>query len=64
MEELVQRLRSEAQPLSERICRGTLLSRAQYLIDVKERGFRDARLEPRVQMGLAEISKWTKAIGR
>jgi Nucleotidyl transferase of unknown function (DUF2204) len=62
MEELVHRLRNE-QPLSERICRGTLLSRAQYLIDVKERGFRDARLDSRVQMGLLEISDWTNAIG-
>ncbi|HET9417902.1 MAG TPA: nucleotidyltransferase [Chthoniobacterales bacterium] len=62
MEELVQRFPNEAKPLAERICRGTLLSRAQYLIDVKERGFRDARLESRVQMGPAEISDWTKAI--
>jgi len=63
MEELVQRLRIEAQSLAERLCRGTLLSRAQYLVDVKERGFRDARLESRVQMGPGEISDWTKAIG-
>jgi hypothetical protein len=62
MDELVQHLRSEPQPLGERICRGTLLSRAQYLVDVNERGFRDARLESRVQMGPAEIRKWTNAI--
>jgi Nucleotidyl transferase of unknown function (DUF2204) len=62
MQELVQRLRSEPQPLGERICRGTLLSRAQYLVDIKERGFRDARLDPRVQMGRAEIGLWTDAI--
>jgi hypothetical protein len=59
MEELVQRLRNEAQSLAERLCRGTSLSRAQYLVDVNERGFRDARLESRVQMGPGEISDWT-----
>jgi hypothetical protein len=62
MTELVQRLGNE-QPAAERVCRGTLLSRAQYLIDVKEGDFRDARLDPRVQMGPAEIRDWTKAIG-
>ncbi len=64
MEELVQRMRNEPAQQGERICRGTLLSRAQYLIDVKERGFRDARLESRVQMGPVEIREWTKAIGQ
>ena len=35
MEELLSRLRSE-EPEAESICRGTLLSRAQYLTDVRE----------------------------
>jgi hypothetical protein len=63
LEELVHRLQIDSQSSTQRICRGTLLSRAQYLIDVKERGFRDARLDARVQMGPEEIREWTKAIG-
>jgi hypothetical protein len=45
MKELTARLaRQEDQPAArERICRGTLLSRQQYLIEVNEHGYRDAR---------------------
>src|SRR5213080_137108 len=51
LEELIARLRNEAKTAGpERLCRGTLLSRQQYLVDVREWGFRDARLEERVQM--------------
>ncbi len=46
----------------ERICRGTLLSRAQYLTDVGERQLRDARLHPTGKMTRAEIEAWTAAI--
>jgi hypothetical protein len=51
-------------PFVDRICRGTLLSRAQYLADVKERGYRDARLEPRTAMAKQDVVRWTAAIGR
>jgi hypothetical protein len=44
------------------LCRGTLLSRAQYLADVRGGGFRDARLEPRSEMSGEEIEAWTAAI--
>ncbi len=46
MEQLIARLQDElaAPPPSERIGQGTLLSRQQYLIDVVEWGFEDARL--------------------
>jgi hypothetical protein len=64
MDELLQRIRREPSASAERICRGTLLSRAQYLVDVEERGFRDARLDPPGQMGPAEIKSWTDAIGQ
>src|SRR2546430_10111816 len=51
VEDLLTRLRSEARAAgSERLCRGTLLSRQQYLVDVQDWGFRDARLAERVQM--------------
>lgn len=47
---------------SGKICRGTLLSRAQYLPDVEERGYRDARLEERSDMTREDIEVWTRAI--
>lgn len=63
MEELITRLRSEATTVGpERLCRGTLLSRQQYLVDVQEWGFRDARLQERVQMSDDDIAQWTDAI--
>jgi hypothetical protein len=63
MEDLITRLRNEARTAGpERLCRGTLLSREQYLVDVQEWGFRDARLEERVQMNEKDIADWTDAI--
>src|SRR5881394_2553174 len=63
MEDLITRLRSEARTAGpERLCRGTLLSRQQYLVDVQEWGLRDARLEERVQMNEKDIADWTDAI--
>ncbi len=63
MRELMQRLEEELETGSDdRVCRGTLLSRAQYLTDVQSGGYRDARLEPRSQMTPADIATWTAAI--
>jgi hypothetical protein len=63
MEDLMTRLRSEARTGGpERLCRGTLLSRQQYLVDVQDWGFRDARLEERVQMNEKDIADWTEAM--
>ena len=65
MEDLVTRLRSETRTAGpERSYRGTLLSRQQYLVDVQEWGFRDARLEGRVQINEKDIADWTDAIER
>jgi hypothetical protein len=65
MDELVTRLRNEAAaPGADRLCRGTLLSRKQYLVDIDEWGFRDARLEERVHMNTKDIAHWTKAIAK
>jgi hypothetical protein len=62
-EDLIARLRKEGVATErERLCRGTLLSRKQYLVDVEEWGFRDARLEKRVHMDHKDIAQWTKAI--
>jgi len=63
MEELIRRLRTEANEAgSGQLCRGTLLSRQQYLVDIREWGFRDARLEERVHMNQQDIADWTQAI--
>jgi hypothetical protein len=48
---------------SERICRGTLLSREQYLPDLA-RGWKDARLPPHGSMSTEAIARWTDAIAR
>jgi hypothetical protein len=63
-EELLGRLQAESEtaPPGERICQGTLLSRAQYLVDVTQRGYKDARMEPRIQMTSRDIADWTRAI--
>ena len=63
VDDLLARLRSELRaPRANRICNGTLLSRKQYLLDVRERGFRDARLQQRVHMNEKDIATWTRAI--
>jgi hypothetical protein len=63
MEELMDQLRREQYlPTADRVCRGTLLSRAQYLPDVRDRGLQDARLTRRSHMTEAEIEFWTKSI--
>lgn len=46
-----------------RMCRGTLLSREQYLPDLT-RGWRDARLPPSGSMSTEAIALWTDAIER
>lgn len=45
----------------ERLCRGTILSRSQYLVDVDHWGYRDARLEPIGPMTAEELEIWTHA---
>jgi hypothetical protein len=63
IEQLVNRLRAEQfTPTAERVCRGTLLSRAQYLVDVRERGLEDARLTDRSRITEKELNLWTKSI--
>ena len=65
MKDLIKRLRKESRTAgTSRICRGTLLSRKQYLLDIQERGFRDARLQARVHMNAKDIAHWTRAIAK
>ncbi len=46
----------------DRICYGTIISRQQYLTDINERGYKDARLEPFGTMKEEEIAQWTAGI--
>jgi Nucleotidyl transferase of unknown function (DUF2204) len=51
-----------AAPASDRVCQGTLVSRAQYLIDIGQYGYADARLAPRGSMSAEDAIFWTWAI--
>jgi hypothetical protein len=46
----------------ERICRGTFLSREQFLVDLERWGYRDARLRPMGAMTREDAARWTAAI--
>lgn len=64
LEELLGRMERELEPsdTDEKICQGTLLSRAQYLVDIHHWGYEDARLREDVSMSPADIAHWTDAI--
>lgn len=63
LDKFCDKLRTEQMlPVSDRICRGTLLSRAQYLVDVRDRHFRDARLDARCQLTPEDVKLWTDNI--
>lgn len=66
IDELTERLRREtAEPDSkERICFGTIISRQQYLKDIEDWGYRDARLQPLGNMSEDEIARWTAGIAQ
>jgi hypothetical protein len=58
---LVARLHDEPENDADaNLCRGTLLSRSQYLHDVQRLGFSDARVEPIGLMTAAQTALWTK----
>jgi hypothetical protein len=61
--ELMGRLDTElTRSASERVCQGTLISRAQYLVDVEHWGYSDPRLAPRGNLTSEERARWTAAI--
>jgi len=63
MRYFIRRLESEAQTAGPKhLCRGTLLSREQYLVDIEEWGYQDARLLPHEYMSSEDIEHWTAAI--
>jgi hypothetical protein len=65
MRELTGRLAGEIdapEAEDERLCQGTLLSRAQYLPDITTWGYGDARLKPRGSMTADDVARWTAGI--
>lgn len=62
--ELLAQLMKSPPECSERLCRGPLISRAQYLPDVQEWGFVDARLRPPAKLTEQQLREWTEAIDR
>ena len=67
MRDLTARLIAEigvAPSSDRRLCQGTLLSREQYLVDVYEWDYEDARVEPHGRMTEADIDHWTAAIDK
>ena len=64
MEELGNRLANETKqpPPKEKVCNGTIISRQQYLKDVTDWGYKDARLRPLGNLSAGEIAHWTKGI--
>jgi putative nucleotidyltransferase-like protein len=59
MESLLDRVREQVElpAPTGRICRGTLLSRTQYLIDTEQWGYRDGRLRPQGALTAAEVDE-------
>jgi hypothetical protein len=43
------------------ICHGTVLSRTQYVVDIEQWGYQDARIEPLGNMTPDEAAEWTEA---
>jgi hypothetical protein len=63
MTDLARRIeREQDMPPGPHVCQGTLLSRAQFLVDVERFGFDDARAAPDVHMTDEQIAHWTQAI--
>jgi hypothetical protein len=60
--ELVGRLGLQREDPDNRLCYGTLLSREQFLYDIEQLGYLDARVEPHGAMTPGEARIWTEAI--
>ena len=58
------KLESTISPPEEKICQGTLFSRAQYLVDTEHWNYQDARLIPSGGMSQQQIDYWTAAIDK
>jgi hypothetical protein len=49
-------------PNGDRVCRGTMLSRAQYLVDIYGWAYADARVAPHGPMTDKEVAVWTAEV--
>ena len=63
MNELMARLATQKPEPANPVCCGTLLSREQYLFDIDQLGYTDARLRPHGEMTPEHADIWTRAIG-
>ncbi|MDX1584451.1 MAG: nucleotidyltransferase [Thermoanaerobaculia bacterium] len=61
---LLRKLRAELvkPPPDRKVCNGTLLSRAQYLVDIEEWGYLDGRIDPPGNMTKEDVEQWTRAM--
>jgi hypothetical protein len=65
MRELMGRLDTElTRSARDRACHGTLISRAQYLVDIERWDYTDPRLVPQGNMTAAECERWTAGIAK
>jgi hypothetical protein len=64
LRELNNRFQAEltAGPRKESVCQGTLLAAIQYLPDVTEWNYRDARLSPEGNLTPAQVAEWTEGV--
>jgi hypothetical protein len=60
-DDLIAKARAAPAP-AEKLCRGTMLSWDQYLVDVRDRGYADARLKPHGTLTPEEVERWTNAV--
>jgi len=61
LENLMNRARQEKDDEPDKICNGTIISRQQYLKDIEEWGYKDARREDGL-MSDQDIQRWTAGI--
>jgi hypothetical protein len=66
LQELLSRCGEEEDTPSaaDRVCQGTMLSRSQYLVDIEEWHYADARLTPPVSMTHEQVEAWTAVAPR
>jgi hypothetical protein len=64
MQDLLDRLGADeaADEAGDAVCCGTLLSPTQYLIDVEQWGYHDARLPPFGPMTPEQVEHWTEGV--
>lgn len=64
LHDLIDRLQNEtsAPSATDRLCGGTLLSATQYVTDIEEWGYKDARIQPWGNMTAEEAARWTQAL--